>query len=322
MHLQRENTISEHLRDLLDVYPEVNISGIGSFVIIQNAAWIDSTNNELYPPTKTLSIAPESEVGIDFIKEVANRNKNQREIIETLKRAVVKSAKELKGSGLTRIPELGVVKSDEKNQLTLVDVHTKWMEGTAYLPVLSIYPLSTKTGSESPLNGFLNDTIDKKNIVSESSSSSEETWKQSVLPLIVLGLGVLFFLWYLKGCHSDEDQEKQEVIQDSFVNDLIESDTLNLINTKYIAFLTPEILNEGCKIVVGSYGQKNNAESQIDQIKKSGFFVQLVENGDGYRVVIVFDCNDHNLKEYLNKIKNEVTSNAWYLSPNIKTEDL
>jgi len=320
--LQRENTISEHLRDLLDVYPKVKISGIGVFSINTKPAWIDATNKELYPPTKTLSILEDSLEGIDFIQGVNKLLGDRSTDIKKIQDTINFYSSELDGKGKIHIEGVGELAKGPNGQISLVDVHPSWGEGTTYLPVLPLSPVAQlNKPKETPFKKEI--TAVAKQKTRATPTSTRGVWKQSILPLIVLGGGVCFLLWYFSKRTPDSTNTSDiEVVTDTLGNNALYQDSVNIINAKYQGLLTPEVLAEGCKIVVGSYKQKANAQTQSSRISELGYHVQMSTSDAGYRVLIVFDCKNYNLKSYLKTIKSEVTPNAWYLSPEIKTEAL
>lgn len=84
---------------------------------------------------------------------------------------------------------------------------------------------------------------------------------------------------------------------------------------KYAKYLTKEIVENGCVIVVGSFKRTKNALKLRAEIMSKGY-TPYTETHNGFdRVGIVFDCLDKDLVDYVQEIRSNINQKAWLLHP-------
>lgn len=323
MSLHRENTISELLQVLLDDYPAVHLTGIGTFEIACQPAWVDPDSYEFYPPIKSLRLhAKEGEV-LDFVVGIRDILALSPAHVDEIEAQVISHVLEIQRQGSTTIDGIGNLSLDDHNSVVLSDVHVQWQGATAYLPVLQLYP------STPPLRSDGADTQlpPPTRVAGQKSewpkafvpANKGNIWKGSILPILVLVLGI-FGLWWLLANRGDKANTHQDLDAVSTYKD--SSYQRLYVNEAYQHLLTEEILNEGCLIVVGSFANHTNASQRLQEINNMGYETIIVPYQESFRVTIKFDCTLHNLKSYLLYIQSELHANAWYLSPQVDQEDL
>lgn len=72
-----------------------------------------------------------------------------------------------------------------------------------------------------------------------------------------------------------------------------------------------------CIIILGSLNKARNISKLISLIEREGKKVYTSQYKDKTRVGFSFDCQNENLHEYLNDIRQRLSSKAWYLDPNL-----
>ena len=79
--------------------------------------------------------------------------------------------------------------------------------------------------------------------------------------------------------------------------------------------LTPRIVNgENCAIILGVYGQKSNADRQLDIFAEKGYTPYSMKNGSLHRVGVQIRCDENNIREKLAEVKEKFKQpNAWLM---------
>jgi len=140
-------------------------------------------------------------------------------------------------------------------------------------------------------------------------------------------LGILFFLFMKKGCSvlTDGTKAATEIVGDvtdtagnvidnatEVVTDKTDGDTYT---GKYSDILTPEIIDQGCVIVVGSFKRSKNALRMREKIIAKGYQPYDEYHNGLNRVGLIFDCLDKDLIDFLQEIRRDIEPKAWYRIP-------
>lgn len=84
---------------------------------------------------------------------------------------------------------------------------------------------------------------------------------------------------------------------------------------KYAKYLTMEIVETGCIIIVGTYNKSRNVIRMKDKIRRAGLDPYTELHNGLTRVGVIFPCKDHDLVEYIGTLRKSFDNGAWYLSP-------
>ena len=84
---------------------------------------------------------------------------------------------------------------------------------------------------------------------------------------------------------------------------------------KYAKFLTKEIVDEGCIIVVGTFKRARNVIKMKDKLIRAGLSPFTEPYNGMTRVGVLFPCEEHDLEGYIDTLRRSFDKNAWYLSP-------
>lgn len=84
---------------------------------------------------------------------------------------------------------------------------------------------------------------------------------------------------------------------------------------KYAKFLTKEIVDEGCVIVVGTFKRARNVIKMKDKLMRAGLSPYTEPHNGMTRVGVLFPCEEHDLEGYIDTLRRSFDNDAWYLSP-------
>lgn len=84
---------------------------------------------------------------------------------------------------------------------------------------------------------------------------------------------------------------------------------------KYAKYLTKEIVDTGCVIVVGTFKKSRNVIKMKDKLRRAGLSPYAEVHKGMTRVGVIFPCQDHDLEGYIDTLRRSFDRNAWYLSP-------
>jgi len=84
---------------------------------------------------------------------------------------------------------------------------------------------------------------------------------------------------------------------------------------KYAKFLTKKIVDDGCVIIVGTFKKSRNMIRMKDRILRAGLnpYTEVFEGMN--RVGVLFPCEEHDLEEYITKLRKSFGKDAWFLNP-------
>lgn len=149
-------------------------------------------------------------------------------------------------------------------------------------------------------------------------------------PLFWLSLlGILFFLFMKKGCNvlSEGADTASEVVSDvaNTASDVVDQATDavtggadtdgDIYSGKYSDVLTPEIIQQGCVIVVGAFKKTKNALRMRERIIAKGYQPYDEFHNGLNRVGLIFNCLDEDLIDFLQLIRRDIEPKAWYRIP-------
>lgn len=149
------------------------------------------------------------------------------------------------------------------------------------------------------------------------------------LPLFwLLLLALLTFFIFRYGCKVlDKGAEVATEVVDSAkdgANDVVDTVTdvvsgngsKNVEYTgKYSDVLTPEIIDQGCVIVVGSFKKSRNALRMREKIIAKGYQPYDEYHNGFNRVGLIFECLDKDLIDFIQEVRRDIEPKAWYRIP-------
>ncbi len=164
-----------------------------------------------------------------------------------------------------------------------------------------------------------------------SVSTEARGWMNYIVPLLLLVAGIIGMTVLYKQCSSHPPAVPTEQVNskaltraEDDINPLTIDESIKIFDNprleKYRHVLTQDIIEDGCKITVGSFRDKDNAINMMERVLTEGYYSEIVSFDEGSRVIITFDCLSQDLDEYLTKVKDNIAPNAWYLQPKYEPE--
>jgi len=86
---------------------------------------------------------------------------------------------------------------------------------------------------------------------------------------------------------------------------------------KYAKYLTKEIVDEGCVIIVGTFKKSRNVIRMKDKLMRAGLDPYTESFQGMTRVGVLFPCEEHDLVGYIDTIRKSFDRGAWYLNPDM-----
>jgi len=304
--------------DILDTYGDIQLGDIGRLVLKREEAKISDDHLK----------APSSEVYFT----TSQRSHDQEDTLEKAVKdgIIVASDKEaLEASMKEQLAKFSLVGKASLfglGSLRKEDDEIRWtsLASSTSLPDVSLPslkpPQKIKPNPESSPN-----PKSKPPLLDLKTEDSFDV-KNYLLPLAILVAGILALLYLSKVFQSHEAKSDKNIpaqdILETASDDIApfeDRDSSQLFKhplmDKYKDVLTNDVIRDGCKIVVGSFSKLSNAEVQYRSVVAKGFKSEILSDGNKRRVVVAFDCLEHDLKDYLLEVRRKVSSKSWYLQP-------
>ena len=341
MHV--ESQLSDLLKYLIDKGEQVELKGIGVFFLEYNDPKEENIIDTLSPPIRRITFIQDSGSEVELPALAYSYRlitDSERSYLTELIKA---KAEELSKTESTFIDGLGFIrKSDGKKNWE--DSQNLQAGIGSFLPNVR---LQHKVEIKDPVANEMKDRVDE--MITPTSmkgqrikiDDSGNSWFQFLIPVILLLAGIAFMAIVFKFCYGEKpdmlkedrsypigtisDKNQLDNAQTLGINsiDSVESSPIftNPILNKYKHVLTQEIIDDGCKITVGSFKNKRNAVAMTERLNQDGYAATLLEFEGGTRVLIKFKCEEYDLVEYLNIIRNEVSPSAWYYQPDFDPDE-
>ena len=318
--MSREITISKVLLPLLDQYPSIDIPGLGNFSYRHIPASLARASHQIYPPMRSMIISADLS-GDHSIFDLLPSDMTKKEL-KQLRGLIDFSVNELINLRKTRIDGLLSLVREPNGNLEIVDLDPAVRGHLQYLPIVQLQPLVTSVLNEKTSHEA------GKNVPIGLKVKTAASWKTYLWPLLFVIAALITSGLLIKKCTSSEPSQKEAVssvvtpkeapvvLVDSAVQ-IFQNDHLS----KYKDILTQEILASGCTIVVGSFSSRNGAVATASLVRSMEYQVDQVAVTAPFRVIIRFDCAEHDLKEYLLSVRSKFEPKAWFLSPVFEIED-
>ncbi len=349
--------ISKCIANFLFKNEAVSIGDIGSFYLtLDNDVFIHNDHG-IHPPSKSIKFTQEASDDTQFVVFLANQLKVSIERADALLQVYVKNLKQkLQQNGQVQIFGIGKLLKNNDSELEFSGLGQNFHKDYAFLPSLNFSPLPTptvlKSEEKTPIEkiGRVSalDTVSAPEAVNSASaepikstsmenkpyqSSSyqyDEPEKGLVATLgfpfwILIALFLLMAFLLYKGCGSmtkSPIQTAQDAVEETAADVASAVDGLTGNETKdfgkYSDVLTQEIVDQGCVIIVGSFKRQRNALRMREKIMNKGYQPYSEFHNGLNRIGIQFECLDHDLVDFIQKIRSDIEPKAWYRIPGYK----
>lgn len=328
MHV--ESLLLDLLIYLGNKYDSIELKEIGFFSIINAHVTKNEAQDRLkYHPARFEYVSnPVSSINI--ISAARKERLLNEDALSALSGYLSEKASKLKLVGQVDLPGIGHVRrlGDEiivENENNL-DHHQNYFPSLD-VPDRSIERLVEKqiTSEEGVISSMKGQRIDIE--------ADNDIWSRFIGPFALLTIGIASMILFMKHCTTNQsaslEKEEQFPVHTITPEHTKDKDGVDLAGgifnnrnlNKYKHILTQAIIDDGCKITVGSFKRATNAQIMMTELKERGYPASVVDYEDGTRVIITFDCAAYDLEAYLYRIREEVSPSAWYLQPDWDPED-
>ncbi len=347
--LHVDSHFSRLLISLLNRYHSVELTDIGTLLLKRSEAELDESRDVITAPKRHIVFDRSVEVsGITVLGAFEEGIIDERDL-ELMKSNLAHMKSQLVTNGLYILTGIGSftfvngIVELEKNRLGLglglSEVSLKVLEVPEEKVVVTESEIDTrKVTTITSKKEQVVLPIQKDKVIPTQGSSvgtvvkilPEAPWYHHLIPLLLLICGVVGLVSLFRYCNDSKvktevisEHKPLERMQDD-VDPLAFSDTTKLFDhpflERYRNVLTQEIINDGCKIAVGSFRERENAVNMMERIITEGYEAEIIDSENGSRVVIQFDCLEHDLVEYLKLVRQDISEKAWYYQPKFEPE--
>jgi hypothetical protein len=314
--------ITSILFTLLKKHGHVTINGIGHFYVENFKQKLDRRANLILPPLKRILFENISNERYDVIKLIED-NEVLTDQQYSFKRKINREFNKFLNFGIFSMDKFGQIESAEDGKLIFqAGRNDELNKSSRYLPPIELYPLDV---NQVALSSTLEtkETDSRAIIKTKKSNLNQNSLWTINNSLLAIGSMILIalFLWGALYLHNSTDPNKlaESELEANVIDPNETAQTLN-VNSKYVSILTPEILKNGCVIIVGTYKNGTNAQSTYSVIESKGYTPYIEDFQEMQRVGVLFDCTSQDLDQYLIRVQNDISVKAWYLRPDYKPQ--
>ena len=304
-------------RDILYAYGRIDLGTIGCLRLKSSSQEVIYQN--VQAPQHTIEFEVTEAIREEiFAKAINNHTICHQEYLD-LKKHIQESIAKFKILGSTEIGGLGILKKEGAN--------IKWQTHSVpslLHPLVLPLPIPKVTPT---VHTQIHDKVPPPNFDIDEPKSN----RYYAIPIIITIIGtiLLISLYRFLLPHGDtkEGTTKPDILEiaaddvSPFVDD---EDTSRLFKhpllEKYKDVLNEDIIAQGCKIVVGSFSSLPNAENLEEEVLSEGYEAYINTAQNLHRVVITFDCLEHDLVDKLREVRTLISQRAWYLQPNFEPD--
>lgn len=346
-----ETNLSLAIEDYLLRFGELMIPGLGVFSLNSKNERVYLGDSKIGPDSSSLNFSEEylEKSGLSkYISQRLSISKNKANSI--LKKYAQKAINSLLNYERAELPGIGVL-TKESDRIVFEGTAKNFDIESYYLPELNLAPI-VKTVSENivsrneetlvkaiPVTVVKSDKVEytytkdlNSNYTKEEYhfEKEESSWlKPVMLSLLAVALICLMSLMF-RNCNlgsvgptlfGGDETEDTTMIKNELINNsepvIIENINNHPNFDSYKEYLTPELLKNGCVIIVGSFKSVRNATKLRDKLIRKNLQPYTEIYGDYTRVGILFECQEEDLVNYLKKIRRTLEKHAWYLNPDM-----
>lgn len=317
--LLSDSHLRKLFRDILYAYGRIDLGTIGCLRLKSSAQEI--VNQKIQPPKHSIEFEATEVLKEEiFAKAINDQTICHQEYLD-LKKHIQESIAKFKIIGSAEIGGLGILKKEGEN--------IKWQSHLAS-PLLHPLALPLPIPKETPIvHKHSHEKAPPPNFDIDQPKGN----RYYAIPIIIAILGTILLISLYRLLLPTEDTKagttKPDILEiaaddvSPFVDD---EDTSRLFKhpllEKYKDVLNEDIIAQGCEIVVGSFSSLPNAENLEEEVLSEGYRAYINTAQNLHRVVITFDCLEHDLTDKLREVRMLISEKAWYLQPNFQPDDI
>ena len=317
-----ETDLRKRLLDILNAYKRVELGSVGKLILQYKEAQIHE--GKILPPHDVIGfsrVLDEEEEGV-FAKALSD-GLISPEDHQQLTAYVDEKLAQLNLVGAVSLFDLGELSSRD----AVVEWTTEYTDQT--LPIISL-PQIIQTSDQSNVTTESIDVV-KKPIETKVERESKSSNTSYIWPISIIGIGLITMILMVRACTTGEkapnnNLQKQDILEvaadDIAPFEKIDSGRLftHPHLDKYKEVLTSEVIQEGCKIVVGSFKDEANALRMEERVLTEGYNTLIEQDNSRSRVIIKFDCLEKDLVDFLVEVRENISPKSWYLLPHFEPE--
>lgn len=336
--------------DLLQSNQKVVLPGLGQWQTNNHPAEIKT--DRIYPPYKSILFNEKADGSESLAQCIRERYKISKkgadQVVQRFSKLIINRLVNYKE---VYIPKLGTLKSGsgktlnfEEEQPNLLNMAKNYLPSFGLIPVEPIEIQNTIPVKVTPNPIMASTNKINQNNTSSSNPAYYEDEKgclaQFFWPLFWLLLLAIVCIYGLKKCASLSQSvsgDKAGLVNDNTYSESNDGNSgdqagnaneTNSLETfdaskeyllSEINDIPDAIFEQGCIIIVGSYGKSKNVIRMKSQLRSQGkdVYTQVLPNGLT-RVGFNLDCDRVAVKELIENARNNINAQAWYLKPKIK----
>ncbi len=326
---------------VLTLYRGVHVPGIGSFRIeSSNPIGTEQEDTIDGPYVITRFYNDRNDTDIDLLTAALISGIIEEKEISAYSDIIENHINDLLNLDKTTIPNLGILEKNENNETFLSHSYSELFQPIRIMPSVTldvIEDLKVAITSDAPHSPFMTEET-KAAVVETAPRTTFVVPQEGVTPAIrhyqeeekpfytsmifrmlvgalMLALAIFFTrsCWGKKTAVIEEPAETTSLATEDTEQDVVIADP-NLLN-KYAPFITPELVQDGCEIVIGSFNNRSNAISRQQYARSLGYDVLLTPRGSGFRIAIVFDCANVDMLTFYDEVAQRFGRDVWFLTP-------
>ena len=307
---------------LLKKHGQLTINGIGHFYVENFKQKLDKRANLLLPPLKRILFENNSNDRYDVFNLIEDYEVSA-DLGFSFKKKINREFNKFLNFGIFSMDKFGHIECAKDGKLIFqAGRNDELNKSSRYLPPIELFPLEVNKVTLSSKHDAtdIDSTRMQPLIKSGQNGASLLTINNSLLAIGSIILIALFF-WGAKYLYNSAHQYDSAISElEANVNNHDETAQSIPFNDKYAYLLTPDILKNGCVIIVGTYRNDTNAQSAYRTIETKGYTPYIENFQEMHRVGVLFDCASQDLDLYLSQVQKDISTNAWFLRPDYKPQ--
>ena len=326
--MSAEITISNLLIKLLPEHKEVSVPGLGTFDLKHVNQYLSDAGGILLPSISKIAITDKIDSKKDVIKLGVEKGYVGDKEVKKLTRSLQKQVNTFLNLQRLELPGIGMLSRNSSGKMILDSSGNYFNRGNLLLPEIEVTPSppSTQVDAEIPVDE--GKEVIHHNIAFDSTSISKEPsnvqpdWIQLYLFPSIFGIILaLILLLVIKQLQGQDTYDPVMIgmtpsIQTPQVDPIVESrifshETLEKYGAQPVA--EKQEKKESCIVITGSFKTSSAAERMMARILEYSLEAYSGRHNGLTRVGVKFDCEMEELDDFIEKIKRDISSEAWIL---------
>lgn len=344
--------LTVHMADYINRFGSIALPGIGVFKKTHISSTVKDSGTHITPPKSVISFDPGVVDDDHFAFFIAERETVSRdEAKELLELFAERKLHDLMSEGEAGIYPFGRLQLTG-DKTTFVTEDNRLINKYFGLEPISSVPIQYEDEVKTAVAAD-NQEVSFDSLITVPEESSAPWWRW----FMILALAALLVLTYLKcdtvkamiGMNGEDVEEVDtskyvvmpgdkaedstatpakddtDKVKEATTGKIIHIDDISdgaidtLLADESLRFAPGTEMVE-CVIILGSYSKQRNAIKMMADVENAGHNLYIGVKGDLTRVGLTFNCAKEDLVSYLQKIRKNYVTEAWYLVPELHVE--